>query len=118
MDETLYQFRKPIRLKDYDYSWAGYYFVTLVSYQRKNIFGEITDDIVQLTKVGEIVENCWNEIPSHYSYVEVDAYIVMPNHFHGILIINEVGARHRKSIMSNHNHPIEARHASPLQRKI
>jgi REP element-mobilizing transposase RayT len=99
MDNKSNQLRKFIRLADYDYSWAGYYFITVVSYHRKNIFGDIKNDIVRLNKVGKITEKCWKEIPLHFPYCEIDSFVIMPNHFHGILIIND---------------PVEARHASPL----
>jgi REP element-mobilizing transposase RayT len=99
------QYRKNIRLKDYDYSSAGYYFVTIVSYKRKNIFGEIIDGQNNLNPLGMIIEKTWQEIPEHFPYVEVDSHIVMPNHFHGIVIINEVGAQH----------VVGAQHAEPLR---
>jgi REP element-mobilizing transposase RayT len=87
--------RKSVRLEEYDYSWAGYYFVTVVSHQRKNIFGKIDDGNVELFQAGMIVEEVWQEVPFHFPYVEVDVHIIMPNHFHGIIVIrNIVGARH------------------------
>ena len=83
-----------MRLKDFDYSSAGFYFVTIVSHQRKNIFGEIDDGIMILSQIGKIVEEVWVEIPLHFSNLEINSFVIMPNHFHGIIIINEVGARH------------------------
>jgi REP element-mobilizing transposase RayT len=96
--------RKSVRLKEFDYSWSGYYFVTMVSYKRKNCFGKITDDVPHLNRVGKIVEDCWNEIPSHFPYLETDVYAVMPNHFHGIIIIQDV-------VCASH---VGAQHAAPL----
>ncbi len=93
MDKQPIQYRKNIRLKGYDYSSAGYHFVTIVSYKRKNIFGEIINGEIELNPLGIIVEKTWQEIPHHFPYIEVDSYIVMPNHFHGI-ILKEVGAQH------------------------
>ena len=95
------QNRKSIRLKDYDYSSGGNYFVTIVSYQRKDSFGKIVDAEMNLNQIGLIVEEVGNAIPSHYSYVSIDTYIIMPSHLHGILIINDTNVR--------------ARHASPLR---
>jgi REP element-mobilizing transposase RayT len=105
MDNRPEQYRKNIRLKDYDYSSAGYYFVTIVSYKRKSIFGEIIDGQNNLNSLGMIIEKTWQEIPEHFPYVEVDSHIVMPNHFHGIVIINGVGVQH----------VVGAQHAEPLR---
>ncbi len=85
--------RKRNRLENYDYSLAGAYFVTICSYSREKIFGNIVgEDIilpttVQLTPAGKIVENSIKEINSHYPSVTVDKYVIMPNHIHLILVI-------------------------------
>ena len=94
MRNQLRPIRKNIRLEDFDYSSAGYYFVTIVSHQRKNIFSEINDGKMALSQAGVIVKEVWEAIPLHFSNVEIDSFVVMPNHIHGILIIKEVGARH------------------------
>ena len=86
--------RQSIRLKGYDYSRSGYYFVTICAQDRKKLFGEINDAIVRLNEAGQMVEQEWNKIPKRYDNVIVDQYIIMPNHFHGILQItpkNNVG---------------------------
>jgi REP element-mobilizing transposase RayT len=102
MDIKAKDLRKPIRLKDYDYSWAGYYFVTVVSHQRKKSFGEIVEGEMNLNQIGLIVEETWQEIPNHFPYVEVDVHVVMPNHFHGIIIIQDVvGAQHAAPLPKN-----------------
>ncbi len=112
MDKRPDHYRKNIRLKNYDYSSAGYYFVTIVSYKRKNIFGEIIDGQNNLNPLGMIVEKTWQEIPVHFPYIKVDSHIVMPNHFHGIVIINEVGAQ-----LGGVQHVVVvgAQHAEPLR---
>jgi len=84
--------RKPIRLKNYDYSKAGCYFVTICTNDRKYIFGNIENDEMILNQCGKIVKNIWLEIPKHFQNIELDTYIVMPNHIHGVIIIkNPVG---------------------------
>jgi len=98
IDKRKKQNRKSIRLKNYDYSNAGYYFVTIVTHKRANLFGSVEDGTVELNSGGKLVEELWTEIPLHFTYVEVDIHIVMPNHLHGILIMNDnVGARHEVS---------------------
>lgn len=80
--------RKPTRYKDYDYSLPGYYFITICSHKRKNLFGCINNFKMVPNDSGVIIINCWNEIPNHFKNVELDYYQLMPNHFHGIIIIN------------------------------
>lgn len=80
--------RRSIRLKEYDYSKEGMYFVTMCVFNRIALFGEIENGKMILNELGEIVEKCFNEIPCHFPYVRIDKYVVMPNHFHGIIKIN------------------------------
>ena len=90
--------RRSIRLEGYDYSNSGSYFVTLVSFHHLLIFGDIINGGVKLNSVGEVVENAWLEIPLHIPFVTLNAYVIMPNHLHGIININEdwkVGTVHR-----------------------
>ena len=79
--------RKSIRLTGYDYSQAGYYFVTICAYQRKNLFGNISDRTMQLNRYGEIVAEKYQWLSHQYIYVNLDEWIIMPNHFHGIIVI-------------------------------
>jgi putative transposase len=81
--------RRSVRLKEYDYSQAGAYFITIVTYQRELIFGEIVNAEMKLSHCGKIVEKWWDEIPSHFPNVETGAFVVMPNHVHGIIFIVE-----------------------------
>ena len=90
--------RRSIRLKGYDYSQAGFYFVTICCYQKQCLFGEIVDGVMQLNQYGEIVEKEWTRSPLIRQEIELDKYIVMPNHFHGIVIINPVGANGRSPL--------------------
>ena len=85
--------RKQIRLKGYDYSKSGYYFVTICTQNREEWFGKAKNGITHLNKFGEFARNFWSEIPGHFDYVEIDEFVIMPNHTHGILVIerNMVG---------------------------
>lgn len=80
-----------IRLKDYDYSQPGAYFITICTKNRQYIFGNITDGVMTLNDGGNVVQRCWSEIPVHYPNVSLDAFVVMPDHVHGIIVINERG---------------------------
>lgn len=88
--------RRSIRLKGYDYSQAGVYFVTLVTYKRDQIFGKIVNGEMQLSKEGQVVAYHWNLIPAHFPAAELDKWVIMPNHLHGIIILRtgEASAAH------------------------
>jgi hypothetical protein len=75
--------RRSIRLKEYDYSRAGAYFITICTYNREFLFGEISDAAMVLNEYGRIVERCWFDLPNHYDNVELHEYVIMPNHFYG-----------------------------------
>lgn len=92
--------RRLLRLSHYDYSNVGAYFVTCCILGRRCILGDIVDDRMQLNASGRVVAECWAAIPMHFPYVAMDEFVVMPNHLHGIVVI-EAEPR--------------ARHASPLQ---
>ena len=79
--------RKYPRLKEYDYSRIGAYFVTICSKDKRKAFGEIIDQEVILNGTGKIVEQHWQQISKHFPNVELESYVVMPNHLHGIIVI-------------------------------
>ncbi len=79
--------RRSIRLKDYDYSQEGAYFVTICTHQNIPVFGKIMNGEMRLNRFGNIVNDCWNDIPDHFPNGENDAFVVMPNHMHGIVCI-------------------------------
>jgi REP-associated tyrosine transposase len=80
--------RRSIRLPGFDYSTAGNYFVTICADRRRCLFGRIEEEETVLTGLGEAVRKCWIEIPQHFPNVEIETYVVMPNHLHGIVIIH------------------------------
>lgn len=83
--------RKSIRLKDYDYSSPGGYFVTICTFEKGYVLGEVRDGEMRLNNIGVITKRCWEEIPNHFPNIGLDAFVVMPNHVHGIIIINDHG---------------------------
>lgn len=85
--------RHSIRLPGYDYSASGAYFITICTYQRVCFLGEISDDSSHPSEYGAITRSVWDGIPKHYPNVELDAFVVMPNHIHGIVFLQDaVGA--------------------------
>ena len=91
--------RKPKnRLENYDYSKPGYYYVTICSNSRKNIFGKCKNVVgeglassrneIQLSDLGQIIDKQWRYIPEQYENIGIDNYVIMPNHIHGIIIVN------------------------------
>lgn len=82
--------RKSIRLKGYDYSQAGLYFITMVTQNRACLFGGITEGKIKLNSAGQMVERYWFEIANRFPTTQLHEIVVMPNHFHAILEI--VGA--------------------------
>ena len=79
-----------VRLNDWDYRNNGAYFITINTGNRKHFFGEIINSEMRLSPIGEYAENFWMEIPNHFPFVELGNFVVMPNHTHGVLIINNV----------------------------
>jgi len=103
--------RRSIRLKGYEYSQGGAYFVTICTHNRECMFGKIVDGKMCINEWGKIAERCWLEIPEHYPNVSLDEFVIMPNHIHGIIILNEkisiiganvVGAKDFSPLHNNH----------------
>lgn len=80
--------RQSIRLKGHDYAQAGAYFITICTHNRNHVFGKIVDGTVRLNRLGKMTQQCWRDIPQHFPHVRLDAYVVMPNHVHGIITID------------------------------
>jgi putative transposase len=79
--------RRSIRLKNYDYSTAGEYFVTICSHDREHLFGEIVGEEMRLNEYGLIVQQTWQDLIHHIPDIELDEFVCMPDHIHGIIII-------------------------------
>ena len=111
--DPYYHHRRSIRLKEYDYSTAGLYFITMCSFNRENIFANLSvgaglapaqGDVSNLTnnkisatnsldfklkRIGKIIDTHWNKLPSYFKNVTIDEYVIMPDHFHGIIVIGK-----------------------------
>jgi len=85
--------RRSIRLKGYDYSQAGAYFVTICTQNREYMFGDVVDGKMVLNDAGRMVQTVWDEIPENYCGIGIDEFVIMPDHVHGIIVL--VGATPR-----------------------
>ena len=77
------------RLKGFDYTQTGAYFITLCVRDRQCFFGVIKNDRVVLNNRGEFAQSCWIDIPQHFPHVQIDEFVIMPNHIHGIFIFHD-----------------------------
>ncbi len=108
--------RRSIRLKAYDYTQPGGYYVTIVTQNRECLFGEITNGKMVLNGFGKIIEYFWQKIPQHFKHTKLDVFQIMPNHLHGIIIITDyaVGAMHSNNKIDKINQVVP-KNASPQQ---
>jgi REP element-mobilizing transposase RayT len=87
--------RRSLRLPGYNYTQPGAYYITICTYQRQGWFGDVVDGEMRCNRLGDIVYTFWQGLPHRFPHIKLDAFVVMPNHLHGILMITEQG---RKSI--------------------
>jgi len=104
--------RHSIRLKGYDYTKEGLYFITICIKNRECLLGIIENGEMELNEIGIIANQFWIEIPNHYPQVKLHEHIVMPNHLHGIIEIvgNDVGICHGKSLRDTTNNTVGTCH--------
>ena len=81
--------RRSIRLRGYDYTQDAAYYVTIVTHGRRTLFGDIVDGEMRLNDTGQLTVDAWEWLATQHPYVELDSYIVMPNHLHGIVVITD-----------------------------
>jgi putative transposase len=85
--------RKPTRMREYDYSRSGWYFLTLCTKNRIEWFGDVTDGKMILNEYGRVAEEQWLWLARQYDHVKLDEFVIMPNHIHAILVIADEGVR-------------------------
>ncbi|MBW4532690.1 MAG: transposase [Pleurocapsa minor HA4230-MV1] len=107
--------RRSIRLPGYDYSQPGAYFVTICAYQRQCLFGDVVNGQIILNQYGAIVADEWQKSSVIRQEIELDGWVVMPNHFHGIVIIKNIVGKNRDRIVKNGNVNVGANGRSPLR---
>ena len=79
--------RRSLRLRGYDYRRAGAYFVTICAQDQACLFGNVVDECMSLNDAGHMLARLWNDIPARFADVEIDTFVVMPNHMHGIIVL-------------------------------
>lgn len=101
--------RRSMRLKGWDYSRPGGYFVTICTQGRECRLGKIAGGKMRLSDAGEMVRWTWEELPSKYPGVEIDAFVVMPNHVHGIIVLTDAVGAGPRARPGPHTRPVEGR---------
>ncbi len=92
--------RRSVRLRDYDYSREGAYFITICTINRSTILGKIENVNMILSPIGNIAQNLLARIPDHHPGIEIDQFIIMPNHLHGIIVITKNMESHRRGLIN------------------
>lgn len=115
--------RKHIRLRNFDYTSKGQYFITICTNERECFFGNIesvrSSHVMTLNAVGEIANQYFQEISNHFSNALLDEFVIMPNHVHCILELNgNVGSRHVVTLPDNTGNPVETSHVMTLPENV
>ena len=111
--------RRSIRLRGYDYTQAGAYFVTIVTHCRELLFGNVVDGEMVLNPCGRVTATMWQRIPRHFPHVQLDEWVVMPNHIHGIIVITNLVHGRGDAFLVKHSDDSGSVHEdSPLALKI
>jgi putative transposase len=101
--------RRSIRLPEYDYTEPGAYYITICTYQKQCWFGDVVNGEMGYNQLGYIVYSFWQKLPRRFQHIQLDEFVVMPNHLHGILIITDIGKKaqgNNKSIKEQFGKPI------------
>ena len=93
--------RKSLRRKGYDYTQAGAYFITICAHQRRHLFSRIVNHKVVLTPYGRVLNSKWRAIPRHFRRVKLDAFVIMPDHFHALLFLEGRPSKGRRNSSSS-----------------
>jgi REP element-mobilizing transposase RayT len=103
--QQLFGPRRSLRLPGFHYAREGAYFLTICAFQKRCLFGTVRGEEVELSDLGRIVAECWTAIPQHFPHAELTPHIVMPNHVHGIVVLNS-GARPAKGQTEAYQKPV------------
>jgi REP-associated tyrosine transposase len=93
--------RKTLRHKEHDYSKPGFYFLTICAFEKQKLFGDIKDHGICLNKAGEIIVKSWKELPKYFTHLSLDAFTLMPNHFHALIRLSQGNTSNLSQIIRN-----------------
>ena len=116
-DKFQNKYRMPsARLPHWDYGWNASYFVTICTHNRECFLGKIAHGQMELSGIGELANQYWMEISNHFPFIELDAFVVMPNHVHGIIVMDKPDDRDHGDIINDTvGNTVETLHATSLQ---
>jgi REP element-mobilizing transposase RayT len=100
--------RRSIRLKGYDYSQSGLYFITICIQNRECLLGKIEQGLINLNPAGEMIKQMWQQLPQRFAHVQIDKFVVMPNHLHGIISLSMVDKISSNQIQGQALKPIQS----------
>lgn len=100
--------RRSIRLPNYDYTQIGAYYITIVTHNREMVFGEVIDGEMELSNLGQIAQREWERLSKRFKHIELGAFVVMPDHVHGIIIIRSGEVTADSAIQDNPQTPRRA----------
>ena len=105
------------RLATWDYGSNAAYFITICALDRTHVFGEVVDGHVDLTPLGQAAWDCWYAIPDHFPFVLLDEFVAMPNHVHGIVIIDKpaAGIQNRDTVETQNRDTVETQDFASLR---
>lgn len=104
------------RLRYWNYAWPGLYFVTICTRNREHFFGQIQNGEMLLNEIGRIADQCWLQIPNHFQNTELGDFIIMPNHVHGLIIINGIHTDEREHNTAETGHALSLPETSPANK--
>lgn len=89
MNERIKKRRRSLRLPQYDYAQPGAYFITICTQNRVCLFGDAVAGVVHLNSAGQLAATMWHDLPARFAGIEMDAFVVMPNHLHGLIVLKD-----------------------------
>ena len=120
--------RRSVRLPGFDYFVPGGYYITIVTQGRMHLFGEVDGGEMGLSQAGKIAEACWHAIPEHFPQAELGAFVVMPNHVHGIIVLHEradtdasengLAAKSPPTVGARHGVPLPANNIEKFSKSV
>ena len=115
MEKFQKKYRIPTaRAEWWNYSNNGAYFITICTHRRIHYFGEIVNERMIMSQLGKSAESCWHDIPNHFPFVQLGGFVVMPNHVHGIIIINKQCSQHSLETQDFSPHSLETQDFASL----